>query len=95
MPVILDKSSDPVLIEKFIWIGSKKLETYLDIGKNQRVTIREELPAGLYWTKVGRKIFWNWYLVRDWFLNGGDRTTPEHQQLVEEYIQTLPNPKSA
>ena len=90
MPLVLDKSNDPVLIEKFIWIGSKKLETFLDIGKNQRITIREELPENLYWTRVGRKIFWNWALVRDWFVNGGDRTSQRHQQLVEEFLKTCP-----
>lgn len=64
MAVFLDKSSAPELIEKFIFVGSDKLEQFLDIRKNQRISMREDLPEGLYWTRCGRKIFWHWHLVR-------------------------------
>lgn len=98
MPVLLDKSNDPILIEKFIFIGSEKLETYLDVQKNQRQRLKSELPEGLYWFQYGNKggkLFWNWHLVRDYLLNGGDRTTEQHQKLVEEFLQTLPGNQSA
>lgn len=90
MPVLLDKSSDPVLIEKFIFIGSDKLETYLDVRKTQRLELKKELPEGLYWFQRGRKLFWNWHLVRDLLLNGSDRNHPDHQKIVEEFLATLP-----
>jgi hypothetical protein len=78
----------------FIFIGSEKLEQYLDIRKSQRATLQTQLASPLYWYQFpgGRKIFWNWVLVRDYLLNGGDR--PEHQRLIEEYLATLPQAQS-
>ncbi len=77
------------IIREFPAIGSDKLQDRLDIRKNQRMELREKLPSPLYWWQFpgGRKIFWNWVLVRDYLLNGGDR--PEHQRLIEEYLATL------
>jgi hypothetical protein len=74
---------------EFPFIGSDRLEQYLDIRKTQRLELRAKLPTPLYWYQFpgGRKIFWNWVLVRDFLLHGGDR--PEHQRLVEEYLATL------
>ena len=77
------------IIREFPFIGSSKLEERLDILKEQRIRLTAKLPSPLYWWQFpeGRKIFWNWILVRDYLLNGGD--TPEHQRLVEEYLASL------
>ena len=90
MAVLLDMSSAPVLTEKFIFIGSDKLEAYLDVRKTQRFELKKALPEGLYWFQLGRKIFWNWHLIRNLLLNGSDRNAPAHQKLVEEFLATLP-----
>jgi hypothetical protein len=81
------------LTREFPFIGSVKLEQYLDIGKQQRANLRTKLPSPLYWWQFpdGRKIFWNWVLIRDYLLNGAN--TPEHQRLVEEYLATLEDKK--
>lgn len=81
------------LTREFAFIGSDRLEQYLDVRKNQRMELRAKLPSPLYWFQFpdGRKIFWNWVLVRDYLLNGGN--TPEHQRLVEEYLATLEGKK--
>ncbi len=77
------------IIPDFPFIGSDRLEQYLDIRKTQRLELRAKLPSPLYWYQFpgGRKVFWNWVLIRNYLLNGGDR--PEHQRLVEEYLATL------
>jgi hypothetical protein len=82
------------IIREFPAIGSDKLQERLDIRKNQRMELKEKLPSPLYWWQFpgGRKIFWNWVLVRDYLLNGG--STPEHQRLIEEYLATLEPAKS-
>jgi hypothetical protein len=81
------------LTREFPFVGSHRLETLLDIGKAQRVRLRERLPSPLYWWQMpeGRKIFWNWVLVRDYLINGGN--TPDHQRLIEEYLATLEGKK--
>jgi hypothetical protein len=80
---------------EFPFIGSDRLEQYLDIRKSQRLELRAKLPSPLYWYQFpdGRKIFWNWVLVRDYLLNGGNR--PEHQRLIEEYLESLEPAKTA
>jgi hypothetical protein len=77
------------IIREFPFIGSDRLEQRLDIRKTQRMELRANLPTPLYWFQFpgGRKISWNWVLVRDYLLNGGN--TPEHQRLIEEYLATL------
>jgi hypothetical protein len=82
------------IIREFPFIGSDRLAQYLDIRKTQRLELRAKLPTPLYWYQFpgGRKIFWNWVLVRDFLLNGGG--TPQHQRLVEEYLATLEPAKS-
>jgi hypothetical protein len=77
------------IVQQFPFIGSDRLEQFLDIRKNQRMELREKLPSPLYWWQFpgGRKIFWNWILVRDYLLNGGDH--PEHGRLIEEYLASL------
>jgi hypothetical protein len=74
-------------------IGSSLLEQALDIRKTQRQKLKKQLPSPLYWWQFpgGRKIFWNLNLVRDYLLHG-DR--PDHQRLVEQYLQTLPQSNS-
>jgi hypothetical protein len=82
------------IVREFPFIGSDRLEQYLDIRKSQRLELRAKLPSPLYWYQFpdGRKIFWNWVLVRDYLLNGGNR--PEHQRLIEEYLGSLEPVKS-
>ena len=78
-----------IVQREFPFIGSAKLEQYLDIGKQQRNALRAKLPSPLYWFQFpdGRKIFWNWILLRDYLLNGGNN--PQHQRLIEEYLASL------
>jgi hypothetical protein len=79
------------IVRDFPFIGSDRLGRIMDVRKSQRGELRETLPSPLYWFCYpgGRKIFWNWVLVRDYLLNGDG---PDHQRLVEEYMQTLPDP---
>jgi hypothetical protein len=81
------------IVRDFPFIGSDRLEQFLDIRKSQRVELRSKLTSPLYWYQFpgGRKIFWNWVLIRDYLLNGGD--TPAHQRLIEEYLGTLEPPQ--
>ncbi len=74
-----------IIIREFPAISSDKLEQRLDIRKQQRVELRSKLPSPLYWWQFpyGRKVFWNWVLIRDFLLNVG--YTPEHQRLIEEW----------
>jgi hypothetical protein len=77
------------VLREFPFIGATILEKRLNILKNQRVELQRQLPTPLYWWQFpgGRKIFWNWVLVQDYLLHGD---TPDHQRLVEAYLQTLP-----
>jgi hypothetical protein len=77
------------LSDQFIFVGSDKLEQFLDIRKSQREKLRSQLPQGIYWFQVpdGRKICWNWLLIRDYLLNG---PRPDHDRLVEKFLETLP-----
>jgi hypothetical protein len=82
----------PILSNCFPFVGSSELERMLDIKKNQRAELKRRLPKPLYWFQFpgGRKIFWNLNLVRDYLLHGD---CPNHQRLVEQYLQTLPTAK--
>lgn len=62
---------------------------HLELTKWQSADLRRKLPRGIYWIQIerGGLIQWNVPLLVDYVVNG-DR--PEHQQLVEEYISTLP-----
>lgn len=84
---------DKIIAHDFPFIGSDKLKKLLDIRKSQREQLRTKLCSPIYWWQfpAGRKIFWNWVLVRDFLLNGGD--TPEHDLLVQEYLATLKPPQ--
>ena len=79
--------------EEFTFIGSDKLEKILDVRKGQRGQLRSHLKEGIYWFQVpgGRKIFWNWTLIRDYLINGPRLA---HDQLVQEYLLTLPENSS-
>ena len=71
-------------------IGGSVLEKRLDVRKTQRAELQKVLPSPVYWWQfpTGRKIFWNWRLVRDYLLNGPG---PSHDKLVEEYLRSLDN----
>jgi hypothetical protein len=71
----------------FRFVETRTLRQHFEIGKFGEAKLRNQLPSPLYWIQPDRKILWNFELVRDYLLNGGD--TPEHQRLVEEYLSTL------
>jgi hypothetical protein len=66
----------------------------LEITRFQSAQLRAKLAKGIYWLQIaeGGLIQWNWDLLQDYLING-DR--PEHQQLVEEFLATLPTNQSA
>jgi hypothetical protein len=71
----------------FPFVETRTLRQHFEIGKFGEAKLRNQLPSPLYWIQPDRKVLWNWILVRDYLLNGGDR--PEHQRLTEEYLATL------
>jgi hypothetical protein len=76
----------------FRFVETRTLRQHFEIGKFGEAKLRNQLPSPLYWIQPDRKILWNFELVRDYLLNGGDR--PEHQRLIEEYLATLEPAKS-
>jgi hypothetical protein len=78
---------------RFLTERSIKAEK-LEITKFQSAQLRAKLPKGVYWLQIteGGLVQWNWTLLQDYLING-DR--PEHQQLVEEYLATLPTNNAA
>jgi hypothetical protein len=76
----------------FRFVETRTLRQHYQLGKFVEAKLRNQLPSPLYWIQPDRKVLWNFELVRDYLLNGGDR--PEHQRLIEEYLQTLEPPKS-
>jgi hypothetical protein len=71
----------------FPFVETRTLRQHFEIGKFGEAKLRNQLLSPLYWIQPDRKVLWNWILVRDYLLNGGDR--PEHQRLIEEYLATL------
>ncbi|NKB18735.1 MAG: hypothetical protein HC770_13165 [Pseudanabaena sp. CRU_2_10] len=63
---------------------------HFELGKHREAELRKLLPTPLYWIQPDRKVLWNITLLTDWLLHG-DR--PEHQRLIEQYLQTLPQAK--
>ncbi len=62
---------------------------HFDLTSWQSLNLRSKLAHRIYWVQpVARgKVLWNIELLTDFIING-DR--PEHQDLVEEFIATLP-----
>jgi hypothetical protein len=81
--------------ETWPYVSSRTVRSqYYEIGKYGEAELRKRLPSPLYWIRAvgqgGRKTLWNVRLLQDYLLNG-DR--PDHQRLVERYLQTLPTTK--
>ena len=74
-------------IPNFPFVSSRTLRTHFEFGKYVETQLRRKLPCPLYWIQPDRKVLWNFFLVQDYILHG-DR--PEHQRLVERYLQSLP-----
>jgi hypothetical protein len=74
----------------FPFVDSRELRQHFRLGKSPEVALRLKLSTPLYWIQPDRKVLWNFELVRDYLLHGGD--TPEHQALVEQYLASLPDP---
>jgi hypothetical protein len=89
--VIKIGSVSPSIPPDFPFVSSPELDRRRGTEKAQRVALQKTLPSPLYWVQFpgGRKIFWNWELVRDYLIRG-NTTDPAHQQLVEQYLSTLP-----
>ena len=77
----------------FPFIGGAVLEERLDIRSDQRAVLQQQLKSPLYWFQVphGRKICWNWRLIRDYLMNGPG---PKHNRLIEEYLASLEAPNT-
>lgn len=75
---------------KFPFVDTRILRQHFHVGKYLERQLRQKLPSPLYWIQPDRKVLWNFVLIRDYLLDGGD--TPEHQQLVEDYLATLEKP---
>jgi hypothetical protein len=77
--------------QSYLFVSSRTLRSqHFEIGKYGEAELRKRLPSPIYWIQPDRKILWNLVLLRDWLLHG-DR--PDHQRLVEQYLQTLPKAK--
>jgi hypothetical protein len=73
----------PFYTEKFI------KQNHLQLTPWQSQKLRERLPRGIYWLQIVDRgmIHWNYRLLADYLIRG-DR--PEHQALIESYLDTLP-----
>jgi hypothetical protein len=80
----------PILPHDFAFVSSRELDRRRGTEKAQRVALQKILPSPLYWVQFpgGRKIFWNWELVRDYLIRG-NATDPQHLRLIEQYLSTL------
>lgn len=77
--------------ENYPFVSTRTLRSrHFEVGKFGEAELRKQLPSPLYWIQPERKVLWNLVLLKDWLLNG-DRA--EHQRLVEQYLQTLPQAK--
>ncbi len=86
-------SSTLTMPETYPFVSSRTLRSqHFEIGKYGEAEMRKRLPSPLYWIKTqgNRKTLWNVRLLKDWLLHG-DR--PDHQRLIEQYLQTLPTAK--
>jgi len=70
--------------EHFPFVGTKELRAHFNIGKFGEASLRSKLPRGIYWTKLDRKILWNFRLLQSFLLRGD---CPDHQRLVEQFLQ--------
>ncbi len=79
------------MTEYWPFVCSKTVrDRYFDYGKYGEAQLRKKLPRPLYWIRPARKVLWNVRLLQDFLLHG-DR--PDHQNLVEQYLKTLPRAK--
>jgi hypothetical protein len=77
---------------KFQFLTEKYINANLfQLTRWRTAKLRESLPKGIYWVQVaqGGQCHWNWTLLQDFLVNG-DR--PEHQELVSEFLRSLPSP---
>jgi hypothetical protein len=84
--VEMPKKSQPQ-IQRFPFYTEATIRSnYFELTKHQSAKLRSKLPKGLYWLQIEPrgKIDWNVKLLMDYVISG-DR--PEHQALVEEYIE--------
>jgi hypothetical protein len=77
---------------KFLFLTEKYIKANLfQLTRWHAAKLREQLPKGTYWIQLvqGGQYHWNWTLLQDYIFNG-DR--PEHQELVTEFVRSLPSP---
>ena len=83
------KASSTIIAPFYPFVSTRTLRScHFEIGKFREAELRKTLPSPLYWIQPERKVLWNLNLLKDYLLNG-DR--PEHQRLVEQYLETLPS----
>lgn len=82
------------MTEDFSFIETRSLRSRIELGKFGEAFLRKQLPSPIYWFRSpgGRKVLWNWILVRDYLLNGD---TSSHRKLVERYLLTVSPTNSA
>jgi hypothetical protein len=76
------------MTENFAFIETRSLRSRIELGKFGEASLRKQLPSPIYWFRSpgGRKVLWNWILVRDYLLNGDSH---DHQKLVEKYLLSV------
>jgi hypothetical protein len=83
------KASSTIIAPFYPFVSTRTLRScHFEIGKFREAELRKTLPSPLYWIQPERKVLWNLTLLKDYLLNG-DR--PEHQRLVEQYLEALPS----
>ena len=87
-----DRTNFPKPKAKFTFVTEAYFkENYVQITPYQSLKLRGILPRGIYWLQLaeGGLVQWNLDLVRSYLLEGST-STPEHQKLLAEYMDTLP-----
>ncbi len=66
-------------------------EHYIQLTPFQSLQLRGLLPKGIYWMQItkGGLVQWSWTLLQSYLLEEST-STPEHQKLLSEYMETLP-----
>jgi hypothetical protein len=85
------KGGNSIVTDLYPFVSTRTLRTgHFEIGKFREAELRKQLPSPLYWIQPERKVLWNLVLLKDWLLHGD---LPDHQRMVEQYLQTLPTAK--
>jgi len=91
-PTPRDRTNFPKPKGKFAFLTQAYInEHYIQITPFQSLQLRGLLPKGIYYHQItkGGLVQFNWTLLQSYLLEGST-STPEHQKLLSEYMETLP-----